>query len=172
MGWRNQNQMTESKVNKDPQLRDYTLILPEQADLLAKVYIIALTVWREARGQGHDTKVGVAWSIRNRVEKPSWWGKTYHEVVLKKWQYSSYNLKVVDPKMADDPNACKYPEPGDASWLDCVKAVYEVLVGNSPDPTGGSTHYFDKSLDGNPPAWAKTGVFKGSIGDVRFYVAK
>jgi spore germination cell wall hydrolase CwlJ-like protein len=38
----------------------------------------------------------IGWVIRNRVEGPSWYGKTYEEVCLKKYQFSCWNGKTLD----------------------------------------------------------------------------
>src|SRR6185312_7029005 len=126
--------------------------------------LLALCVWREARGESATTKLGVAWSIRNRVVRGGWWGNTWATVILKPYQYSSFN--------SNDPNACKLPAPTDPFWFDSLNAandVYDVPV--SPDPTGGATSYFGKSMDANPPSWATDGsnVKTCEIGGLRFY---
>lgn len=122
----------------------------------------ALCVWREARNQTHAAKVAVARSILNRVNHPSWWGVDLVSVILKPWQYSSFNK--------NDPNAVKLPQETDTSWVDSLQAVEDVLGGGT-DPTGGATSYFDKSLDSNPPKWATDGsmTHTADIGDFHFY---
>jgi hypothetical protein len=51
----------------------------------------------------------------------------------------------------------------DASWEDSLQVaadVYTADVNEAPkilDITHGATSYFDRSLDANPPSWAKDG---------------
>ena len=124
--------------------------------------LLALCIWREARGEIRDAKLGVAWSIRNRVERGGWWGNTWATVILKPYQYSSFN--------ANDPNACKLPSPTDPSWLECLDVANQVFDSpNVPDPTGGATSYFDKSLDNNPPSWAAELIHTWDLGNLHFY---
>lgn len=119
-------------------------------DLIADLYLIALCNWREAQNQSLATKVAQAWTIRNRVLKPSWWGRGWGSVVTKFEQYSSFN--------SNDPNSRKWPAPKDAAWGDCWKVAELVYEGNIPDPTFGATHYYDESMDANPPRWAVDGT--------------
>ena len=119
-------------------------------------WLLALCIWREARGEEYKAKAGVAWSIRNRVARPGWWGNSLYTVILKPWQYSSFN--------AGDPNATKFPVPDDMYWLDCVRATAE------PDDVSlGATHYYDRSLDGHPPEWAKSMTHTCNLGNLRFF---
>lgn len=111
--------------------------------------LLALCIWREARGETIPAKVGVAWVIRNRAKNPSWWGKDWISVILKPWQFSSFNV--------GDPNATKFPVPEDTSWIACLQAAEIAWEGIETDPVDGATHYFDKSLDANPPKWATDG---------------
>lgn len=123
--------------------------------------LLALCVWREARGEIVSAKFAVAWSIRNRVVKPSWWGRDWISVILKPLQYSSFNV--------NDPNAVKWPDPRDTTWMSSVQAAQAAYLGNGDDPVSGATHYFDRSLDGNPPAWAASMIHVIDIGNLHFY---
>jgi len=121
--------------------------------------LLALCIWREARGESLTGKIAVGWSIRNRVEKPSWWGTSYPEVILKPWQYSSFNH--------GDPNATLYPGTKDFAWIDCLDAAEAAYTAHTPDPTGGATHYYATSMA--PPTWASTGKMTVEIGNHRFF---
>jgi spore germination cell wall hydrolase CwlJ-like protein len=127
---------------------------------MSDVTLLALVLWREARGESRDAKVAVAHSIRNRVERPSWWGKTLLEVLFKKWQYSS----VTDP---NDPQRITWPSPLDASWWECMGIARDVLAGALPNPVPGADSYYDLSIPA--PKWADPKAFIARIGNLRFY---
>lgn len=160
---------TSKATGEIGKLMDLNLKLPDESSKIADIYLISLCIWREARGESFEAKRGVAWTLRNRVQNPRWWGKSWHEVITKPLMFSSFNKGEV--------NSVKFPDSADKSWLECVDAATEVYApekahpqGELPkDPTNGATHYYDKSLDKNPPSWAKSMQPKGSIGALRFF---
>ena len=129
-----------------------------------EMILLAICVWREARGEVVAAKYGVAWTVRNRALNPGWWGNGWVACILKPFQYSSFN--------PTDPNAVKWPAPADPSWVSSLQVADEVYQGGL-DPTSGCTHYFDRSLDSTPPTWAKDGsmVEVIMIGNLRFWKA-
>ena len=135
----------------------------------AELALLALVVWREARGEVLFTKQAVAWSIRNRVLSPGWWGHSWWSVILMPMQYSSFNRT--------DPNATKWPMQVDPSWEDALQVAADVYTPDltvAPkilDLTRGAVSYFDQSEDDNPPNWAKSGLFKHvcDFGRLHFY---
>ena len=133
------------------EVSDSAATMPEgyDAHAVAQIYIVALCNWREARNQSLAAKVAQVWTIKNRVQKPSWWGKDYVSVVTKPEQFSSFN--------PGDPNSVKWPFPGDPAWADCWTVASTVMQDAIPDPTFGATHYFDKSIFSRPPKWAVDG---------------
>lgn len=120
--------------------------------------LLALCVWREARGESLEGKKAVAWSIRNRVTHPAWWGTDWATVILHPWQYSSFNLS--------DPNATKWPMKHEMAWRDSIDAAVEAWEAIAPDPTGGATHYH---ADNITPAWTLKMVKLAHIGNHIFY---
>ena len=122
--------------------------------------LLALCIWREGRGEPYTGKVAIGCSIRNRVNKPSWWGTGYDGIILKPYQYSSFNT--------NDANSVKFPTPG-LVWDECMKAADEVYNNNLADVTSGATHYYLKTTP--EPAWVKGAEFKVEIGSHRFYIA-
>ncbi len=117
--------------------------------------ILARTVWGEARGEGLEGQIAVAWSIRNRVEmdlhndgKPDWWGEGYADVCQKAWQFSCWNR--------NDPN---YPFVSGAKPIPCREYAHacltadQVIDSQHPDPTSGATHYYATTMS-KAPAWA------------------
>lgn len=123
--------------------------------------LLALCVWRESRGESYLAKLGVAYVIRNRASQSKWWGKSIREVILKPYQFSSFNN--------NDVNFDKFPDTYDPSFIECSNVATHALEGTEPDPTSNSTFYFDKSLDAKPPKWAESYVHTIDIGRLHFY---
>lgn len=144
---------------------NFTVILPQDVRKATNVWLLALCTWREASNQSHEAKIGVAWTIRNRVDHPSWYGKDYYSVITKPVQFTS----MVPPPNLKDPNLTRYPSPDDPSWAECLIIAFDVIVSNVKDPTGGATFYFDKSMDGNPPSWSKVYHKTADIDSVHFF---
>lgn len=122
--------------------------------------VAAKTVWGEARGEGFKGQVAVAWVIRNRVAKQSWYGSGVVDVCKYPKQFSCWN--------DDDPNRvlCAAVSWTDAVFRECVAAVVSVFDGGVDDPTKGSTHYHHR--DAAPP-WAAGHDPVAEIGKHVFY---
>jgi len=138
-----------------------------QPDLTANDYypviLLALCIWREARGEPFDAKTAVAWSIRNRVNRPRWWGHTFESCILMPYQYSSFNR--------NDPNSAKLPVSSDPNWTDALTIAIDVYL---PTPTlgdksCGADSYYDRSLDGCPPEWAAQANHTADVGAFHFF---
>lgn len=107
---------------------------------LSTRFMLALCIWREARGESLRGKQLVGAVIRNRVADPRW-PKTFTDVILQPRQFSSFN--------SGDPNAMKFPRDDDPSWRDSVSAA-ETVLGQSPAMTTAN-HYHVLGL---MPTWA------------------
>lgn len=130
-----------------------------------EITLLALTIWREARGEPHDAKIAVAHTIMNRVARPSWWGTDIISVLTKKWQYSS----LTDP---NDKQLTTWPKASDAAFEECLKVADLVVREVYHSPLKGIDSYFDDSLKGDTiPTWAKAHPerFVGKIGRLNFY---
>jgi spore germination cell wall hydrolase CwlJ-like protein len=121
---------------------------------------LSLTIWREARGEIFLAKLAVAYSILNRVARPSWWGNDIMSVVFKRWQYSSLTAPG-DPQLATWPNAA------DAAWRDAMRAANEAISGTTPNPVPGADSYYDLSIA--PPKWADPKKFVKAVDKFRFF---
>lgn len=107
--------------------------------LLLRRFVLALCVWREARGESPKGKRLVAQVIENRVQSERW-PDTYVAVITQPWQFSSFN--------ANDPNASKFPSETDPAWASCVAAADAVLETSEPFTT--ANHYHTTAVS---PSW-------------------
>jgi cell wall hydrolase len=126
----------------------------------ADLAFLALTIWREARGETDEVRTAVAYSILTRVQRPCWWGNDIMSVVFKKWQYSS----MTNPH---DAQLVAWPVTGSASWIGCLEIADRVSGGTIPNPAAGADSYYDISRPA--PAWATPDSFVKAIGKLRFY---
>ena len=92
-------------------------------------FLLALCLWREARGESFEAKLAVRHVIMNRAADPRW-PDDYAGVILQPKQFSSFS--------AGDPNAVKFPALGDPSWIQCCHVA---MVASIEDPTKGATFY-------------------------------
>jgi spore germination cell wall hydrolase CwlJ-like protein len=138
-----------------------------------ELVLMALCLWREARGEPAEAKAGVAHSILNRIKAKSWFGDTISEVIARKWQYSGMTAK-------GDNNLIKWPvmsatamrNPDEVAFHECLLLASVCASGEMPDPTSGATHYFDERLAAFKPQWAIDGEFRAKLGHLHFYLAR
>lgn len=127
------------------------------------VRMIAGLIHGEADGEPTEGQIAVAWTVRNRVLNPSWWGKSWLEVILKPFQYSCWNF---DKRgFPDWERVTELIEKATAAQLYISMGVY---FGYIVDPTGGATHYHASYVD---PAWAGSEMMEylKTIGNHLFY---
>lgn len=130
-----------------------------------EIVLLALTLWREARGESYEAKIAVAHTVKNRLSHPGWWGSDWVSVLTKKWQYSS----LTDP---NDRQLTAWPKADDASFEECLAIAERVVTGLYNSPLKGIDSYYDDSLQGDlRPKWAKEHPerFVGKIGRLNFY---
>lgn len=133
---------------------------------LSDLDLLSLVVWREAQNQQFVGMFAVAYSIKNRVDHPGWWGHDWKTVILKPWQYTSMH--------PSDPNATKWPADKDFSFCTAGIASAEAYHGTHPDTTNGATHYYDTSIPfpykswGDESGWINT----FNTGRLRFWKVK
>jgi|SRR6516165_2267393 hypothetical protein len=137
---------------------------PKPYDELTDLELLELCVWRESRNQAPEGMFAVACSIRNRVEHPTWWGHDWATVILKPWQYSSFNK--------NDPNEEKWPQDGSPEFLEVCHQC-EAVMNGEPDSTDGATNYYDTSIT-FPKAWGSESQWDNTlnIGAFRFWKEK
>jgi hypothetical protein len=126
-----------------------------------EMVLLAITIWREARGESREAKIAVGCSVRNRVQNPKWWGTDYISCLTKKWQYSS----MTDPK---DRQLTTWPAATDDVFEECLEIAEGVISGRLVSPaTPGADSYYDLSIP--PPKWAAEDKRVGQVGRLIFY---
>ena len=123
----------------------------------ANLLHLAKTIYGEARGESIETMFSVGWVIRNRL-KSGRHGNTYKDVVLQPKQFSCWNK--------GDPN-CKVIKGKikGGIWEVCIGVAIVVIQSTEKrNPIPNVRHYYDKSLDSNPPYWAEEGEFMNVYG--------
>lgn len=125
-----------------------------------EIDLLARTIWGEARGEGQTGMQACANVIMNRVKKGGWYGTTVQDVVLKKWQFSTWN--------ENDPNRQKALNvtTADPQFWTAKKIAALAYNGQLDDITGGATNYHAKSVS---PAWASSMKKTATIGQHIFY---
>ena len=122
--------------------------------------VLARTVFGEARGQGFDGQIAVAWVIRNRAARPGRFAAGIAAVCLQPVQFSCWNR--------NDPSFIRLitvalPDP---AFVSALAAAATVLTDHAPDPTGGADHYHATYVS---PSWAKAMTRTVQIGAHIFY---
>ena len=113
------------------------------------------TICYEAQTEPYSGQLAVARVIRNRMLKRS---KTAFEVCLQPRQFSCWNK--------DDHNykVIKGVIKG-RLWEVCIGVAIVVMQSaEKHNPVVGVKHYYDKSLDSNPPYWAEEGEYMAVYG--------
>jgi spore germination cell wall hydrolase CwlJ-like protein len=120
------------------------------ATLNTNLLHLAKTIYGESRGESIETMFAVGWVIRNRLQADRY-GKTYKDVVLRPMQFSCWN--------EGDPNHRLIKGmPKGPLWEVCIGVAIVVMQSmERHNPVEGVKHYYDKSLDSNPPYWAEDG---------------
>lgn len=109
--------------------------------------LVALCLWREARGESTEAKRGVYWVINNRTLDKRW-PNTFWRVILQVGQFSSFSKS--------DPNSTLMPLPDDPAFADCQ----EIVDDPGQDPTNGANAYHSIAPGGIPggyPPWPHPG---------------
>lgn len=132
-------------------------LTPQEEDL----YWLTATVLQEAGGEPAEGKLGVAWSIMNRVQKR---GQRVVEVVLAPWQYSCWNTSSPTRKLLHTRKA--------KTWQACETAALAAWDQTAPDPTHGSTHYLNPAVLPKLPPWYSRELVRAVLGAHHFLVPR
>lgn len=127
---------------------------------LTELYLLALAIYREARGASQAARVAVGCVIRNRVQHPAWYGKDWFTVITHPFQFSSFNK--------GDPNSATFGSPIDPVWQACVEAATSVYGGSAVDQTNGALFYYSTPIQ-HLPDWVSQYKRVADIGPFHFY---
>lgn len=109
--------------------------------------MLALTIWREARSEPEDARLGVMHVILNRVAQSpkEGWPNTIHAVCVQPYQFSSFNK--------GDPNSIVWPlEKNKEDW-EAWEEILAMIDAAEEDPTEGANFYHDDSISPPYKAW-------------------
>lgn len=113
--------------------------------------LLALVIRAEADGEPIEGKIAVGCTIRNRVNAKTYFGKTYHDVILKPRHFSCFNdgnkrLPFCVDLARNIRGAVNRDRlTNEAKWL-ALGIISELVIDN----TKGSTHYHRFDCD---PYW-------------------
>lgn len=110
----------------------------------ADLFMLALCLYREARGDGDAGMTAVGCVVRNRVHRRN---SSYYAEVVKPWQFSSITA-------TGDSQLIKYPAALDASWVKAQAIAQGIIGGTIVDTTEGSTLYYANTIP-FPKNWNK-----------------
>ncbi len=131
--------------------------------------ILARMILGEAENQKEEAKIGVGFSVLNRVKKnKKSWGNNIHAVILKKSQYDSFWNKDTKDKVRDP----FYKNVSVLIWTQCYEVAGVVLRWEISDPTFGATHFHSYKKQKDFPWWATKKNFKVKIDEMYFYELK
>jgi hypothetical protein len=129
-------------------------------------FLLALCLFREARGSSLPALTAIYHVILNRVNDPhKRWRRTIPGVILQPLQFSSFNRDSPDQAFPVPPEPGTQPNPDWRAWQDCLTVVQTQLLA---DPTGGANCY-ESCAPGQLPAWASPEKITVTVGPFRFY---
>jgi spore germination cell wall hydrolase CwlJ-like protein len=129
----------------------------------APAVLLAQCIFGEARGEIPEAQYAVGCVVRNRVESGRY-GTGWTGVILRPWQFSSFNT--------DDVNRDKLMRPLEHEpaevWWRCYVAADMTIHHPQGDPTQGALFYFSRPLTEPPHAWGPV-THAADIGNLHFY---
>ena len=129
-------------------------------------WLLALCVWREARGEGEAGMRAVGHVIRNRVfAKQGDWVK----VVTAPNQFTSINPPKTREGFPKDGQTVLWPANDDTRFLKAQELAHSIFSGQDQDLTGGALYYanlvdietggwFEREILGHPEKYPRTAL--------------
>lgn len=134
--------------------------------------LLAICLWREARGCTGDEKLAIAHVICNRATDPhNRWPKSIDAVICQPAQFTSMSPPLRANLTAGElSNAVAWPKPGDPHFSECcsIADAFGTATELAPDPTGGANHYYSEPI-AEIPGWADPEKLTVKIGVFSFF---
>lgn len=130
--------------------------------------LLARLILGETEGQPKEAKIGVGFTVLNRLKKknPNW-GLSIREIILKKNQYDGMWNKDTYQKVRDPLNDNSKERLQE--WHESYEVVTGVLSGNLSDFSNGATNFHSFKDPRNFPGWATKEAFRIKLGNIYFY---
>lgn len=137
---------------------------------------VSVVLYGEARSEPIEGVVAVANVIRNRVERPGWWGHSYGEVATAPMQFSCLDgpgknyqrVLAVAQALAEGRAVNGKDGQPDAKYLTCAWTARGMVAGFLPQNVPNCTHYHTATLVPRPH-WAQGVPPLKQIGGHVFY---
>ena len=137
------------------------MLIMMPAHVPTEAFVVALVIYREAAGESDLGKIAVAATLRNRVEKPKWWGKDFYSVATARYQYSALTVK-------GDAMTVVWPSFSDPVFQRCIQIASGIIEDTIDHPFPGADSYFNPNVV-SAPGWATEDRYRGKIGNHVFY---
>ena len=122
-------------------------------------FLLALAIWREARGEGEEGMQAVGCVLRNNLKG---------QLTIEAWSNILLHPFFISSLTAiNDPEERKWPQIDDKQFEDAYHLAVGIYGNTIPDNTNGATHYFNPSVI--LPDWAKKMAKVCTIGHHDFY---
>lgn len=134
----------------------------------ADFFMLALCLYREARGEGDAGMTAVGCVVRNRVRRRN---SSFYAEIVRPLQFSS----ITDggsAKRKVDRQLSLYPAALDAAWVKAQAIAKDIISGLAPDVTNGATMYYANTIP-FPETWDKSKLIStGRVGNQFFFREK
>jgi len=129
-------------------------------------WLLALCLWREARGEGEAGMRAVGHVIRNRVFAGQ---GDWITVITAPLQFTSINPPKSKEGWPKDAQTVRFPQNDDLRWLTATQLAHAIFAGQDEDPTGVALYYanlanidpggwFERTILGNPAKYPQSAV--------------
>ena len=130
--------------------------------------LMARLILGEGEGQPNETKLGISFTVINRLKKQNTnWGLSIKEIILKEDQYDGMWNELTYEKVRNplkDSSEKRLRE-----WQEIYKLAVDVISGNLSDPTEGATNFHSYTNQTMFPPWATEERFRIKLGSIYFY---
>lgn len=110
--------------------------------------MLALAMWREARGEGREGMRAVGHVIMNRARAGH---GDVSDAVCRRNQFSSISVH-------GDSQTTLWPTDGDLNWATACVLTEDIFTGDDLDITNGAIYYWNPDTASDASGWFRTNV--------------